>query len=226
MKNRVKTFIGPIGLFLLVAWLATGCAPVVGPTSSGDQSAAVMQEQPQAASEVAPVAVDEPAAATPVCTGQLTSSNQEGPYFTPGSPERANLIDDGMPGTALLISGYVWSQECAPLAGAKVDFWQADANGVYDNLGYTLRGHVFTDETGYYEIVTIEPGPYPGRPPHIHVKVIDATERELLTTQLYTDGSQQSADVRNAPDLLAAYAGLDAAGRQRLAFDFVVRANP
>ena len=182
----------------------------------------------------APVNLPAPAAPMPTtaaladanaapCTGMLTSPNMEGPYYKAGAPERANLIDAGMPGQPIRISGHVFDADCNPLPGAKVDFWQADADGVYDNEGYTLRGYVVTDANGAYTLDTIEPGVYPGRPPHVHVKVFAADGRELLTTQMYFAGSESSRDVDAAPDLLVPYLGLDDQGRQRIAFDFVVR---
>lgn len=158
----------------------------------------------------------------PPCSGVLTSSNMEGPYYTAGAPQRTSLIEPGMPGTPILILGRVFDRDCNPLAGAKVDFWQADMNGVYDNAGYTLRGYAITGEDGYYDMETIEPGLYTGRPPHIHVKVFAAEDRELLTTQLYFPGSEGSRDVAAAPDLLVSYAGQDEAGRELVFFNFVV----
>jgi protocatechuate 3,4-dioxygenase beta subunit len=104
-----------------------------------------------------------------------------------------------------------------------VDFWQADANGVYDNAGFTLRGRVITDQTGHYSIETIEPGLYTGRPAHIHVKVFAPDGRELLTTQLYFPGSEDSSDVQAAPDLLVSYQGVDDQARQQVFFNFVVQ---
>jgi protocatechuate 3,4-dioxygenase beta subunit len=157
------------------------------------------------------------------CDGQLTSRNQEGPYYSPGSPQRESLIEAGMPGVPVLILGGVFNQDCEPLPGAKVDFWQADAHGEYDNVGYRLRGHVFTDENGVYSIETIEPGPYTGRPPHIHVKVFNPQGTELLTTQMYFPGSENSADVDAAPDLLVSYLEPDENGRKRVLFNFVVQ---
>jgi protocatechuate 3,4-dioxygenase beta subunit len=178
---------------------------------------------PAPAPTISPAAEAAPAAAaSTICTGVLTSPNMEGPYYTPGAPERASLIEPGMAGTPIVVSGRVFDAACNPVAGAKVDFWQADANGVYDNRGYSLRGYVVTDENGAYTIETIEPGVYPGRPPHIHVKVFAADGRELLTTQMYFAGSETSRDVGAAPDLLAPYLGLDEQGRQQIAFDFVV----
>jgi len=156
------------------------------------------------------------------CTGDLTSSNQEGPYYSPGSPEKASLVEPGMAGDVVLIRGAVFNQDCVHLIGAKVDFWQADADGIYDNSGYRLRGHVFTGEDGAYAIETIVPGLYTGRPPHIHVKVFASDGRELLTSQLYFPGSEDSADIRNAPDLLVALQGQED-GPLVVNFNFIVQ---
>jgi protocatechuate 3,4-dioxygenase beta subunit len=113
-----------------------------------------------------------------------TNSQTEGPYFKPNSPETTSLVQDGMPGTLLTITGQVLSPDGQPVANALLDFWQADASGNYDNAGYTLRGHQFTDENGNYTLTTIVPGLYPGRTRHIHVKV-QAPGSSVLTTQLY-----------------------------------------
>jgi protocatechuate 3,4-dioxygenase beta subunit len=150
----------------------------------------------------------------------------EGPYYSPGSPERRSLIEAGMLGTPILISGQVFDQDCNLISGASVDFWQADANGAYDNAGFTLRGHVITDNDGFYAMETIEPGLYTGRPAHIHVKVFASDGRELLTTQMYFPGSENSPDVQAAPDLLVGYQGSDNQGRQLVLFNFVVQAQP
>jgi protocatechuate 3,4-dioxygenase beta subunit len=193
--------------------LTPAAQPVAGEPAAAESPAAEAAAPAEPAAETVPVA----------CSGTPTSPNMEGPYYTAGSPERASLIDEGMPGMPIRIFGHVFDQNCDPVAGAKVDFWQADANGVYDNAGYTLRGHVLADENGGYAIETIAPGEYPGRPPHIHVKVFAPDGRELLTTQLYLAGSESSADVRAAPDLLVPFAGPDAKGREQVPFDFVVR---
>lgn len=190
--------------------LLAGCARVNLPVPQPLGAAATSAET---ASSAAPAS----------CTGVLTSPNMEGPYYIAGAPERANLIEPDMPGQPIRISGHVYDEACNPIAGAKVDFWQADANGVYDNAGYVLRGYVVTGADGAYSLDTIEPGVYPGRPPHVHVKVFAPDGRELLTTQMYFAGSETSRDVRAAPDLLVPYLGLDEQGRQQIAFDFVVR---
>ena len=73
------------------------------------------------------------------------------------------------------------------MAHALLDFWQADSSGNYDNSGYTLRGHQYTDASGRYQLLTVVPGLYPGRTEHIHVKV-QAPNGPLLTTQLFFPG--------------------------------------
>jgi protocatechuate 3,4-dioxygenase beta subunit len=128
-----------------------------------------------------------------------------------------------MPGVPLLIFGRVFNQDCSPIPEAKLDFWLADVNGEYDNVGYTLRGHVFTDENGYYQIESIEPTSYTGRPPHIHVKAYSPDGEELLTTQMYFAGSQDSAEVINNPVLFVTYLEPDEDGRLQVLFNFVVR---
>lgn len=120
----------------------------------------------------------------PVCSG-LTQSQTEGPYYTPDTPERNSLLEDLMLGTRLTLVGYVLDQNCQPLPNAWLDFWQADANGEYDNVNYRLRGHQYTDSQGRYHLETILPGLYSSRPiEHIHVKV-KPEGGETLTTQLY-----------------------------------------
>jgi protocatechuate 3,4-dioxygenase beta subunit len=77
-----------------------------------------------------------------------------------------------------------------------------NADGVYDNSGYILRGHQFTDENGYYQLVTIDPGLYPGRTEHIHVKV-QAPGGPVLTTQMFFPGvAENQTDQIYDPSLL------------------------
>jgi len=122
--------------------------------------------------------------AAPSCSG-TTPANQEGPYYTPNTPERNSLLEEGTQGEKLIVIGYVLDANCQPVANAWLDFWQADADGEYDNAGYILRGHQFTDERGRYYLETIMPGIYSSRPiRHIHVKV-QSQNGEVLTTQLY-----------------------------------------
>ena len=137
----------------------------------------------------------------PTCSA-LTVAQTEGPYYTPNTPEKNSLLEEGMPGTRLFVVGYVLDQKCQPLANAWLDFWQADANGEYDNVAYRLRGHQFADEQGRYYLQTVLPGEYPGRTQHIHVKV-QPSGGSLLTTQLYFPNSPgNSADGIFDPTLI------------------------
>lgn len=128
----------------------------------------------------------QPLAPTPECRdGDAPTLRQtEGPFFTPMSPERAELIEPGMAGQPIELVGFVLTRGCKGVAGALVDLWQADAKGEYDNKGYRLRGHQFADAEGRYRFRTIVPAEYPGRTPHLHVKVQPKGGR-TLTTQLY-----------------------------------------
>jgi len=123
---------------------------------------------------------------TPACHDHEapTLAQTEGPFFKPRSPERADLIDPGMKGRPVELVGYVLTPACRPIAHALLDLWQADDEGAYDNTGFRLRGHQFTDAEGRYRFRTILPAVYPGRTRHFHLKVQPAGGR-VLTTQLY-----------------------------------------
>jgi protocatechuate 3,4-dioxygenase beta subunit len=138
----------------------------------------------------------------PTCNGVATSSQTEGPFYKPNSPERTSLREAGLSGTPLTVTGYVLSTTCQPIAHALLDFWQADSNGNYDNTGFRLRGHQFTDKQGRYSLDTFVPGEYPGRTRHIHVKV-QAPGKPVLTTQLYFPGeARNDSDGIFSPELL------------------------
>lgn len=120
----------------------------------------------------------------PVCNS-ITPPQMEGPYYKAGTPERNSLLEEGVEGRRLLLVGYVLDQNCNPLPNAWLDFWQADTNGDYDNQGYRLRGHQYTDSQGRYFLETVLPGLYQSRPiEHIHVKVRPEGGQEI-TSQLY-----------------------------------------
>jgi protocatechuate 3,4-dioxygenase beta subunit len=123
---------------------------------------------------------------TPECRGHEppTVPQTEGPFFKPRSPERADLIEPGMKGRPVELVGYVLTPACKPVAHALLDLWHADDDGVYDNTGFRLRGHQFTDAQGRYRFRTILPALYTGRTRHFHLKVQPAGGR-VLTTQLY-----------------------------------------
>ena len=119
---------------------------------------------------------------------KVTPQTTEGPYYKSGSPEKSTLREDGVPGEKLSLTGHVYDANGAAIGGARLDFWQADGTGRYDNVGYVLRGHQFTNESGEYGVDTVIPGAYTGRTAHIHVKVGSPDGRVTLTTQLFMPG--------------------------------------
>ncbi len=137
------------------------------------------------------------AAGALACPGGVTPALTEGPFYRQGSPERTVLREASAAGRRLLLTGVVYDSGCRPVAGAWLDFWQADAGGSYDNRGFAYRGHQMTDAQGRYALDTVVPGEYPGRAPHIHVKVraSGAAGGPVLTTQLFLPG-----EARNSTD--------------------------
>lgn len=136
---------------------------------------------------------------TPPCDDgqdERTIAQTEGPYYTPRTPERTSLVESGLTGVPLIVIGRVVTTDCRPIPGAVLDFWQADAQGEYDNESYRGRGHQFTDRHGQFRLETVKPGAYGGmmfrRTPHIHVKV-QGRHTSLLTTQLYFPGESLNA---------------------------------
>ena len=107
-------------------------------------------------------------------------------------------ITEGYPGHPMRLGLRVLDRGCAPIPGAVVEIWHADATGDYSAFadagggkdeaeGTTfLRGSQSGDDEGIVEFLTIYPGWYRGRTVHVHVRVHidDAT---VLTSQLYFD---------------------------------------
>ena len=164
-------------------------------------------------------------APTPSCHDgdEPTIPEIEGPFFKPRSPRRSDLREPGIAGRPVELSGLVLTRACRPVAGALVDLWQADANGEYDNRGFRLRGHVFTDAEGRYAFRTIMPGLYPGRTRHYHVKV-QASNRPVLTTQFYfPDEKENLADEFFHSELVMQVAAADDALRAQFNVVLAIR---
>lgn len=187
-----------------------------------------------------------------VATGDRHGSKGtiEGPYYLPGQaplPATATLpMRDGEKGEQLVFAGQVRAVGGTPLAGAQLDIWHADADGLYSGFAPgvpagNLRGLVIADETGRFEIRTMLPAPYEipkdgptgqliaaagwhaWRPAHLHL-MISAPGYQKLTTQLYFDGGQWlDSDVAQAvkPELiLCPETGPD--GTRHASYDFVL----
>jgi catechol 1,2-dioxygenase len=119
-----------------------------------------------------------------------TESDFKGPMYQPGAPRRTAIAGPKEPGERLRIKGTVFGPDCrTPLPRTLLDVWQADADGEYHwkDEDWRLRGQILTNARGEYELETIKPGGYGGRPAHIHV-TISAPGHAPLTTQLYFKG--------------------------------------
>ena len=193
-------------LAVLPALLLGACGGDSG--EDGEQPAATPPAKPKAAARCRAPAEPTPAQA-------------EGPYYKAGPPPRRSLIEPGVRGRRLRLRGRVLSTRCRPVRGARVDFWQTDGAGEYDNEGYRLRGWQRTDRRGRYRLDTVAPAQYEGRAPHIHVKITPRGGR-TLTTQLYLPGARGNADdpIFERETLVSLRRG---PGAWRASFDFVVR---
>jgi protocatechuate 3,4-dioxygenase beta subunit len=135
-----------------------------------------------------------------------TPALTEGPFY----PRRLPLDTDNdllvinksvtkAVGTITHLSGRVLSLAGEPINNAVVEIWQCDAKGHYIAQGnrgtldanFQGFGRFTTGTKGEYRFRTIKPVPYPGRTPHIHVKV-KKNNRELLTTQFFINGHPQN----------------------------------
>lgn len=135
-----------------------------------------------------------------------TPSQTEGPFYPNKLPLDTDndliIINDGITpaiGDITHLTGKVLDVKGNPLKNAVVEIWQCDANGVYlhtadsgpkqdkQDKNFQGFGRFVTGSTGEYYFRTIKPVPYPGRTPHIHVKVKHAG-KHVLTTQCYIKG--------------------------------------
>ena len=104
-------------------------------------------------------------------------------------------------GTILHLQGRVLDAAGKPMDGALVEIWQCDAQGIYDHprqpgrerrdAAFQGYGKMRTDAQSAYSFRTLKPVAYPGRTPHIHLKVAAADGRQL-TTQFFLAGDPQN----------------------------------
>ncbi|MEM7293610.1 MAG: intradiol ring-cleavage dioxygenase [Pseudomonadota bacterium] len=157
---------------------------------------------------------------TPACAGHRTIRQTPGPFFTPHTPHRRDFAVDDPDGSPFTLVGFVRNRKCEIVENAMVELWHTDSLGRYDNSGYRMRGHQFTDAQGRFLFNTIVPGDYPSRTKHFHVTVLIPGKTEL-TTQLYWPRYKNNkGDWIHKSELEMTVGEIDgiAAGR----FDFVI----
>ncbi|MBC7278533.1 dioxygenase [Nocardioides sp.] len=134
-----------------------------------------------------------------------TEATVFGPFFVEDSPaiEQGGDMAFGAPGEPCWVTGTVTSTDGKPLAGARIEVWEADEDGLYDvqrDAGArAARAHLFADAEGGYRFWGLTPTPYPipddgpvgkmlvavGRSPlrasHLHFMVTHEGCRTLVT---------------------------------------------
>jgi protocatechuate 3,4-dioxygenase beta subunit len=157
-------------------------------------------------------------AATCVLTPEVT----EGPYWIDTRLTRYD-VREGRPGLPLVLQfAIVNAKTCRPIRNADVEIWHADASGEYSGFDggssgpggpgggsgpqtktRYLRGHQRSDALGKASFMTIFPGWYRGRTPHVHMKVhVGSADRVVHTGQVFFNEAIQASVYRTG-----AYAG-------------------
>ena len=137
-----------------------------------------------------------------------TPEQAQGPFYPPSKPADQDndlTVVKGIKGRAkgqvLYVTGRVLDTSGKPLAGARLEIWQANAAGRYihpDDTNPALLDPAFqgygtctADAKGNYRLKTVKPAAYPAmsgwtRPPHVHFMI--AAGKRALTTQMYFPG--------------------------------------
>jgi protocatechuate 3,4-dioxygenase beta subunit len=133
-----------------------------------------------------------------------TPRQSEGPFYPETLPLDTDndllIINQGITpavGDITHLSGRVLTRAGEPVRNVVVEIWQVDHQGAYLHSRTSNRdrrdanfqgfGRFLTGTAGEYYFRTIKPVPYPGRTPHIHVKV-KVKGQDKLTTQCYIKG--------------------------------------
>lgn len=142
-----------------------------------------------------------------------TEATVFGPFFTHDAPliEAGGDISGNAAGAPCWVEGTVTDTKGTPVAGARIEVWEADEDGFYD-VQYgddrtAARGHLFTDSKGGYSFWGLTPTPYPipadgpigelldavGRSPmrasHLHF-MVSAPEMRTLVTHIFVRGDE------------------------------------
>lgn len=141
-----------------------------------------------------------------------TPKMTEGPFYPDKLPldtdnDLIRVTDNVTPalGQITHLGGRILDSKGEPVRNALIEIWQCDNNGVYmhsrdrnrdkHDSNFQSYGRFLTSRSGEYYFRTIKPVPYPGRTPHIHVKV-SIKDKPVLTTQLLNLNEKE----RNAKD--------------------------
>lgn len=145
--------------------------------------------------------------------GDATEATVFGPFFVDDAPhvELGGDISGAAPGQPCWVEGTVKGIDGHPIAGARIEVWEADEDGFYD-VQYTDarvggRGHLFSADDGSFRFWAVTPTPYPipadgpvgamlaatNRSPmrasHLHF-MVDAAGCRTLVTHIFVRGDE------------------------------------
>ena len=147
----------------------------------------------------------------------LTPEMTQGPYWIDEKLNRAAILYDPSDETiqegfflVLKIKVYQIANGAASvLPNAQVDIWHCNAYGLYSDEAANgtsgkkfLRGYQITDSEGVVRFLSIYPGWYSGRTPHIHCRVRVYSNGSVtynFTTQFFFDETVTAAVYQTAP---------------------------
>ena len=143
-----------------------------------------------------------------------TKATVFGPFHVEGAPERplGGDVANGAEGDPCFVRGCIRGLAGEPIAGAVIEVWQADANGLYDVQyepmdEHRARATLRSAQDGGYHFRSIVATPYPiphdgpvgqmlaalgrhpWRPAHLHFR-ISAPGYETLVTHVFRNGDR------------------------------------
>jgi hydroxyquinol 1,2-dioxygenase len=142
-----------------------------------------------------------------------TESTVFGPFFVEGAPayQHGDDIANGAIGIPCKVRGRIRDLDGKPVPNARIEVWQADAEGMYDvqrqDASHQARGSLVAGPQGEYHFQSIlaeaypipDDGPvgdllkatkrHPWRPAHLHF-LIEAPGYETLITHVFRNGDQ------------------------------------
>lgn len=162
-------------------------------------------------------------------------------YFADPALEDLTRVNPGVvgqaAGTPMILRGRVLDRHGELANGVVMEFWQANANGVYrtpanteqDGIDPWFHGYGrLRSASGAYEFKTILPGATPWRAPNITITLFSDGINRIVTQVFFADQAGNDADPvlqavgDDAPKLIARHDGRTASGAEVYVFDIVM----
>ena len=124
---------------------------------------------------------------------QRTPYDIVGPYYVPNAPYKTIYCNiDRINAPKLIVHGHILEEHCKKaIVNATLEIWQANSTGQYNE---ECRGHLRSDQTGYFRFETIHPGHYYLetflRASHLHYRV--SVPQSSFITQQYFRGDNHT----------------------------------